>query len=160
MRLEHFERSRRDNVLSLAATLGICYDMNYLPFWWRWYYLWRFRKRRPCVHLMPRFFSLERAMEHYDCRRHGDIYLLGDMLEIKVDYLDDGNLVFEVSDMRKYAGSRNRNFLARVGDQEADVIYCLELDAFMAADQVAEILEHLCALKEEHDEWKYYEGSY
>ena len=101
MRLEHFERSRRDAALSFASSVGICYDMNYLPFWKRWYYLWRFRKMGRSFRLMPRFFSLDRMMEHYGCKKAQDKYMLSDTFELYVTPLiGDGwrSLILKVVD--------------------------------------------------------------
>lgn len=163
MRLEHFERSRRDAALSFASSVGICYDMNYLPFWKRWYYLWRFRKMGRSFRLMPRFFSLDRMMEHYGCKKAQDKYMLSDTFELHVTPLvDDGwrSLILKVVDRRTYTKERERTF--RIGDEwkSADILYCPEKALFLTADQVATLIDQLCALREENDDWKYYEKSF
>ena len=163
MRLEHFERSRRDTVLSFASSVGICYDMNYLPFWKRWYYLWRFRKMGRSFRLMPRFFSLDRMMEHYGCIKAQDKYMLSDTFELHVTPLiGDGwhSLILKVVDRRTYTKARERTF--RIDDERksADILYCPEKALFLTADQVAILIDQLCALREENDDWKYYEKSF
>lgn len=163
--LERFDGSAMDNVLSFAHSMGFVYDMNYLPWWRRLFYLWRFRKMGTILHLMPQFFSLDRAMAYYACaKKEGGIYELGDSFLFALTHERVAgsriDLTMTATCTRDFEKENTNKTVWRGSINEVNLLYCPEMNIFVSYGQVYNIIVFLRGKKSEYDDWCYFRDNY
>ncbi len=152
-------------MLSFAHSMGFIYDMSYLPWWKRYYYLWRFRKLGQIMKLMPRFFSLDRVMEHYGCEKEsGRLYRMGDSYLFTLtceNVLDDRiDLTMAMTELRTYEADRSSKNMWPGTPHKVNLLYCPELNAFVNDEQVMRLMDFMRRKKAEYDDWCYFKTHY